>query len=93
MTGDQIGKTLRFLIIPAVTDLPFGTRQCLLGISIIRLPGQLLLGLGGVAVVGLIVMLALKVMGFLLRLALVAFVLAAAWWYLAPALGLPPIPL
>ncbi|GEM_PF-5671862 len=34
-----------------------------------------------------------KAAGFLLRLALVAFVLAAAWWYLAPALGLPPIPL
>ena len=34
-----------------------------------------------------------KATGFLLRLGLVAFVLAAAWWYLAPALGLPPIPL
>ena len=34
-----------------------------------------------------------KAAGFLLRLALVAFVLAAAWWYMAPMLGLPPIPL
>lgn len=48
-------------------------------------------------VIGLIAVFCLyllfKAAGFLLRLGLVAIVLAAAWWYLAPALGLPPIPL
>lgn len=34
-----------------------------------------------------------KAAGFLLRLALLAIVLAAAWWYLAPLFDLPPIPL
>lgn len=34
-----------------------------------------------------------KAAGFLLRLGLVVFVVAAAWWFLAPTLDLPPIPL
>ena len=48
-------------------------------------------------VIGLIAVFVLyllfKAAGFLLRLGLVVFVVAAAWWFLAPTLDLPPIPL
>ncbi len=33
-----------------------------------------------------------KVMGFLIKLALVAVILGAGYWYLAPLLGAPPLP-
>ena len=33
-----------------------------------------------------------KVMGFLLKLAVVAVVIGAGYWYLAPNVGLPQLP-
>jgi hypothetical protein len=47
-------------------------------------------------IVGLIALACLvlffKVMGFLLRLAVIAVLAGIAYWYLAPYLDLPPLP-
>ena len=47
-------------------------------------------------IIGLIVLVCLvllfKVMGFLLRLAVVLLVLGAGYWYLGPQFGLPSLP-
>jgi hypothetical protein len=47
-------------------------------------------------IIGLLVLVCLvllfKVMGFLLRLAVVLVVIGAAYWYLAPIFGWPSLP-
>jgi hypothetical protein len=47
-------------------------------------------------IIGLIALVCLvlffKVMGFLLRLAVIAVLAGAAYWFLAPYLDLPPLP-
>ena len=53
----------------------------------------LVTGLALALVVFFCLYLLFKAAGFLLRLALLALVLAAAWWYLAPILDLPTIPI
>lgn len=47
----------------------------------------------GIVLVVVGVWLALKVVGFVMKLAMWALVLFGAYWFLAPYLGLPPLPI
>jgi hypothetical protein len=47
----------------------------------------------GIVLVVVGIWLALKVAGFVMKLALCALVLFGAYWFLAPHLGLPPLPI
>ena len=43
-------------------------------------------------IAAVILFLFFKVMSFLLRIAVIAVIAAAAYWYLAPLAGWPPLP-
>ena len=47
----------------------------------------------GIVLVVVGIWLALKVVGFVLKLVMLALVLFGGYWFLAPHLGMPPLPI